>query len=87
MPGTVMGYEASAIYEPMGEPGKSVDRGGCLNQLTPDRMQLKQSLSQANSAALVEVELWDGEIELREAGGEAVAAGPPAPAKESVPAE
>ena len=33
--GVCHGYESSAVYEPMGEPGKSVDRGGCLNLLTP----------------------------------------------------
>ena len=33
--GVCHGYEFSAVYDPMGEPGKSVDRGGCLNLLTP----------------------------------------------------
>ena len=33
--GVCHGYESSAVYAPMGEPGKSVDRGGCLNLLTP----------------------------------------------------
>ena len=33
--GVCHGYESSAVYDPMGEPGKSVDRGGCLNLLTP----------------------------------------------------
>ncbi|MBT5416320.1 MAG: molybdopterin-dependent oxidoreductase [Rhodospirillaceae bacterium] len=64
-PGTVMGYESCAVYEPLGEPGRSVDRGGCLNVLTPSRTQIKNAHSQANSAALVEVELWDGTAELR----------------------
>jgi trimethylamine-N-oxide reductase (cytochrome c) len=82
-----MGYEGSAVYDPLGEPGKSVDRGGCLNQLTPERMQIKQAHAQGNSAALVEVELWGGDTELHEPGGEAIAAGRPAPAKEPVPAE
>jgi anaerobic selenocysteine-containing dehydrogenase len=65
--GVIHGYESCAIYDPMGEPGNSVDRGGCLNQLTSRRMQIKQSHSMATSSALVEVELWDG-------GGELVAA-------------
>ena len=34
-PGVVHGYESSAVYDPLGEPGKSLDRGGCLNLLTP----------------------------------------------------
>src|SRR5262249_46475204 len=37
--GVCHGYESSAIYDPMGEPGKSVDRGGGLNLLTPERTQ------------------------------------------------
>ncbi len=35
--GVCHGYESSAVYDPMGEPGKSVDRGGCLNLLTPHK--------------------------------------------------
>jgi hypothetical protein len=47
----------------MGEPGKSIDRGGCLNLLTPERTQTKSTHSLAGAQALVEVELWDGRIE------------------------
>ena len=47
----------------MGEPGKSVDRGGCLNLLTPERTQTKSTHSLAGSNSLVEIELWDGRIE------------------------
>jgi trimethylamine-N-oxide reductase (cytochrome c) len=39
--GVAQGYESSAVYEPMGEPGRSVDRGGCLNLLSPRRSQVK----------------------------------------------
>ncbi len=59
-PGTVHGYESSATYDPLGEAGRSIDRGGCLNQITPKRSQLKQGHSMASAAALVEVEPWDG---------------------------
>jgi len=59
-PGTVHGYESCATYDPMGEPGASIDRGGVLNQLTPRRSQLKKAHSMAASSALVEIELWDG---------------------------
>ena len=62
--GLVHGYESCATYEPLGEPGNSVDRGGCLNQLTPKRSQIKKAHSMGTSAALVQVELWDGGIEL-----------------------
>ena len=61
--GTVHGYESCAIYAPMGEPGKSIDRGGCLNLLTPHRTQTKSTHSLAGANALVEVEIWDGKIE------------------------
>ncbi|HEY7460166.1 MAG TPA: molybdopterin-dependent oxidoreductase [Xanthobacteraceae bacterium] len=61
--GVCHGYESAAIYDPMGEPGKSVDRGGCLNLLTPERTQTKSTHSLAGSNALVEIELWDGRVE------------------------
>jgi hypothetical protein len=57
------GYESSAVYDPMGEPGKSVDRGGCLNLLTPERTQTKTTHALAGANALVQAELWDGRIE------------------------
>ena len=87
LPGTVMGYEASAVYDPLGEPGNSVDRGGCLNQLTPGRTQIAKSHAQGNSAALVEVELWDGGVELAQPTAVAAEAKPPAAKSEPVPAE
>jgi hypothetical protein len=47
----------------MGEPGKSVDRGGVLNLLTPERTQTKTTHSLAGANALVEVVLWDGKTD------------------------
>jgi trimethylamine-N-oxide reductase (cytochrome c) len=61
--GVCHGYESSAVYAPMGEPGKSVDRGGCLNLLTPHKTQTKTTHSLAGSQSIVQVELWDGRIE------------------------
>ncbi|HTV37163.1 MAG TPA: molybdopterin dinucleotide binding domain-containing protein, partial [Xanthobacteraceae bacterium] len=61
--GVAHGYESSAIYDPMGEPGKSVDRGGCLNLLTPERTQTKTTHSLAGANSLVQIELWDGRTE------------------------
>lgn len=58
--GVVHGYESSANYDPMGEPGKSLDRGGCLNLLSPKRSQIKKGHAMASSSALVEIEPWDG---------------------------
>ena len=59
-PGTVHGYESCANYDPLGEPGNSIDRGGCLNLLTPNRSQLKKGHSMAAAAALVEIVPWNG---------------------------
>jgi trimethylamine-N-oxide reductase (cytochrome c) len=60
-PGTVHSYESCAIYEPIGEPGKSPDRGGCINILTPARMMIKKSHSMAPNSCLVDVQKWSGE--------------------------
>ena len=56
-------YESSALYEPMGEPGRSVDRGGVVNLLMPHRSQTRSTHALAGSQALVEIELWDGSTE------------------------
>ena len=48
--GLCHGYESCAIYDPLGEPGNSVDRGGCLNQLSPRRSQIKQAHAMGTSA-------------------------------------
>jgi trimethylamine-N-oxide reductase (cytochrome c) len=47
----------------MGEPGKSVDRGGCLNLLTPHKSQTRSTHALAGANALVQVELWDRRTE------------------------
>jgi len=60
-PGTVHSYESSASYDPVGEPGYSADRGGCINQLTPSRMMIKQSHSMAANSCLVQIQKWEGE--------------------------
>jgi trimethylamine-N-oxide reductase (cytochrome c) len=60
-PGTVHSYESSASYDPLGEPGYSPDRGGCVNILTPSRPIIKRSHSTACNSCLVQVEKWTGE--------------------------
>ncbi len=57
-PGTVHSYESSAIYDPIGEPGLSPDRGGCINLLTPSRPMIKKSSSMAANSCLVQIEKW-----------------------------
>jgi trimethylamine-N-oxide reductase (cytochrome c) len=60
-PGTVHSYESSAVYDPIGEPGFSPDRGGCMNILTPSRPMIKKSHSFAANSCLVQVEKWTGQ--------------------------
>jgi trimethylamine-N-oxide reductase (cytochrome c) len=57
-PGTVHSYESCAIYDPVGEPGASPDRGGCINLLTPSRPIIKKSHSTASNSCLVQIEKW-----------------------------
>jgi anaerobic selenocysteine-containing dehydrogenase len=60
--GVVHSCEGSARYEPMGEPGSSTDRGGCINLLTPSRSIIKKSHSTASNSCLVQIESWRGDI-------------------------
>jgi len=57
--GTVHSYESSAIYEPVGTPGESPDRGGCTNILTPKRFIIEKSHSIACNSCLIQIEKWD----------------------------
>ncbi len=58
--GVVHSYESAAIYEPLGEPGRSADRGGCVNILTPKRMIIEKTHATACNSCLIQVEKWDG---------------------------
>jgi trimethylamine-N-oxide reductase (cytochrome c) len=58
--GVVHSYSSSAVYDPIGEPGYSADRGGCVNQLTPRRMIATKTHSTACNSCLIQVEKWDG---------------------------
>ena len=60
-PGTVHAYESCADYLPMGEPGASPDRAGCINILTSKRFITPTSTGMANDSCLIEVEKWEGE--------------------------
>jgi len=61
--GVAQSCESSAVYDPMGEPGRSVDRGGCVNLLSPSRTQIKNAHSLASGLSMVEIEKWDGGTE------------------------
>ena len=62
MPGVVHACESSAVYDPVGKPGASADRGGCVNQLTNHRSQSKKSSSMAPNACLVDVALVETRV-------------------------
>ena len=68
-PGMVHSRQASAVYDPVGKPGYSADRGGCINQLTPSRTQSLKTHSAAYNSCLIELELWDGEPDIGKADG------------------
>lgn len=61
IPGTVHAWSSSAVYDPIGKPGESPDRGGCINILLPKRPIIKRSHSIAANTCLVEIEKWDRE--------------------------
>lgn len=59
-PGVIHSYTSSSQYDPL-EPGKagSVDRGGCVNQLTPARLLSKNAPGMAPNSCLIEIEKWE----------------------------
>ncbi len=57
-PGVVHSFESSSIYEPIGEPGESPDRAGCINLLTPHRFISKNACGMAPNSCLIEIENW-----------------------------
>ena len=63
-PGTVHSYESCGDYLPLGEPGHSPDRAGCINMLTPKRFLTPTSPGQAPNSCLVQVERWRQESDV-----------------------
>jgi trimethylamine-N-oxide reductase (cytochrome c) len=59
--GTAHSYCSSAVYDPIGEPGYSIDRAGTVNLLTSSRPIIKRSHSNASNTCLIQVEKWTGE--------------------------
>lgn len=57
-PGVVLAYESSAEYAPIGNPGDSPDRGGCVNTLTNKRFQTEFTNASAPNSCLIQVEPW-----------------------------
>jgi trimethylamine-N-oxide reductase (cytochrome c) len=58
--GIVHSYESCGDYEPLGKPGESPDRSGCVNILTPKRLMTPTSMGMAVNSCLVQVEKWEG---------------------------
>jgi trimethylamine-N-oxide reductase (cytochrome c) len=58
--GTCHSYESSAEYQPLGTPGESPDRGGCVNILSPGRFLSKYASGMATEHSLIEIEKWEG---------------------------
>jgi trimethylamine-N-oxide reductase (cytochrome c) len=57
--GTVKGHESSAEVDFVTTRKGVVDRGGCLNLLTPDRRMMQGTEGMGSNSCLVEVEAWD----------------------------
>ncbi|MDR1246388.1 MAG: molybdopterin-dependent oxidoreductase [Clostridiales Family XIII bacterium] len=57
--GVIHAHESCADYRPVGEPGKSADRNGCINILTPSKPLSKHAHGIAPNSCLVEVRKWD----------------------------
>jgi molybdopterin guanine dinucleotide-containing S/N-oxide reductase-like protein len=58
LPGTVKAYESCAEYDPIRTPDGVVDRGGCLNLLTPARSITSTADGIAPNSCLVDVRIW-----------------------------
>ena len=56
--GVVKSYEASAEFQLIDIAGETVEVGGCLNILTPDRSQTRGTSSMAPNSCLVQIERW-----------------------------
>jgi molybdopterin guanine dinucleotide-containing S/N-oxide reductase-like protein len=59
--GAVRSQASSSAYDPLepGVPG-SIDKGGCINLLTSNRMMSKNASGFAPGSCLVEIAKWDG---------------------------
>jgi trimethylamine-N-oxide reductase (cytochrome c) len=56
--GLIHSHESCADYRPVGVPGKSPDRNGCINTLTPGRTVSKHAHGIAPNSCLVQVRKW-----------------------------
>jgi molybdopterin guanine dinucleotide-containing S/N-oxide reductase-like protein len=61
-PGTVHSYEASAVYEPNGQPGSAPETGGCINTLTSKEFNIPRAHAMSVNSCLVDVRAWKGGV-------------------------
>ena len=61
MPGVVLGFQASAEFDPIPDGDGFADRGGCLNLLTPERPQMQGTEGMGANSCLIEVEPWQAQ--------------------------
>jgi anaerobic selenocysteine-containing dehydrogenase len=59
-PGVIHSYTSSSNYDPLekGNPA-SIDKGGCVNLLTPSRLLSKNAPGMAPNSCLIEVARWE----------------------------
>jgi len=60
VPGVVKSFEASAQFRLVEVAGETVEIGGCMNLLTPDRPQTRGTSSMSPNSCLVQIEKWQG---------------------------
>lgn len=60
VPGVVKSAEASAEFQLVEVAGETVEIGGCMNLLTPDRPQTQGTSSMSPNSCLVQIEKWQG---------------------------
>ncbi|HUI85985.1 MAG TPA: molybdopterin-dependent oxidoreductase [Nitrososphaerales archaeon] len=60
-PGVVHAYSSAVKFDPL-DPADSdsVDKGGCVNRITPNRMMSKNATGFGPNSCLVEVARWEG---------------------------
>jgi len=74
MRGVVHSYGSCAVYDPIGEPGHSPDRGGCVNLLSSPKSQIKKGHSMGASCCQIQVAKWvEGEMAIPEPAEQEVA--------------
>jgi trimethylamine-N-oxide reductase (cytochrome c) len=60
-PGIIHSYASSAKYDPL-TPGRAeaIDKGGCVNMLTPSRMLSQHAPGMTPNSCLIDIEKWEG---------------------------